>query len=233
MPGNYSHNTIINGTVLDDARYNTDHQNHINNMTPAGVDDYSANTAQMQLTVDPGEVGSESLATSVAGELERIRFAIKEMRGTAQWYETTATKRIIPTMEVVRSDNSTSGWADATTTFYFFYVPIPPDYHSGNMTLEFTRRATVSSGLAVMRRQLFRARAETAIVTLASNDNVDFAPGHTNTVYSTHAATPSQFTTGDYLIWRMDRLGADAGDTLAGTILFDGASVTYTGYAGR
>ncbi len=42
----------------------------------------------MRATADPGESGSESLATSLTDELKRIRFAIKEMKGTDQWYET-------------------------------------------------------------------------------------------------------------------------------------------------
>lgn len=91
MPGLYSHTTRATGTILTATIYNGDHQNHIDNATPAQHDDYSANVAQMQIVTDPGEVGNESLATSTAGELERIRFAIKEMKGTDQWYETAST----------------------------------------------------------------------------------------------------------------------------------------------
>ena len=42
----------------------------------------------MKLNTDPGESGTESQATSLAGELERLRFAIKECKGTAEWYQT-------------------------------------------------------------------------------------------------------------------------------------------------
>jgi hypothetical protein len=89
MAGLYSHTSRADGLTLTAAIYNSDHQNHINNMTPQMMDDYSADAATMKLTVDPGEVGSESLATTLAGELERLRYAIKEIKGTAQWYETT------------------------------------------------------------------------------------------------------------------------------------------------
>jgi hypothetical protein len=88
MAGLYSHTTRADGLTLTAAIYNTDHQNHINNHTPQMVDDYSADAATMKTTVDPGEVGSESLATTLSGELERLRFAIKEIKGTDQWYET-------------------------------------------------------------------------------------------------------------------------------------------------
>lgn len=87
MAGNYSHTTRSDGLTLTAAIYNADHQNHIDNMTPAGVDDYSSNATAMQSTTDPGEASSESLATSLAGELERLRFIIKELKGNpAQWY---------------------------------------------------------------------------------------------------------------------------------------------------
>jgi hypothetical protein len=73
---------------LTAAIYNSDHQNHIDNSIPSQQDDYSSTVVQMQTTTDPGEVGSESQATTQAGEFERLRFIIKEMKGTAQWYET-------------------------------------------------------------------------------------------------------------------------------------------------
>jgi hypothetical protein len=86
----YSHTTRVDGTTLDATIYNGDHQNHIDNGVPDQQDDYSSSVAQMQTTTDPGEVGSESQATSLAGELERMRFMIKEIIGGAQWYASQA-----------------------------------------------------------------------------------------------------------------------------------------------
>jgi hypothetical protein len=81
--------------VLTAAIYNADHVNHITNGIPAQLDDYSANAATMRLNTDPGESGTESLATSLAGELERLRYTILEMKtplngGVAltYWYQT-------------------------------------------------------------------------------------------------------------------------------------------------
>lgn len=53
------------------------------------IDDYSATTTQMQTTVDPGDVGTESPATNLQGEIERLRFKIKQIIGGAQWYSDT------------------------------------------------------------------------------------------------------------------------------------------------
>lgn len=84
----YNHVTRSNGTILTASIYNTDHQNHIDHNIPEDIDDYSATATEMKINTDPGEVGTESLATSMSEELERLRFTIKEMKGTAQWYET-------------------------------------------------------------------------------------------------------------------------------------------------
>ncbi len=58
----------------------------LDNFTPSGVDDYSASTSQMQTVTTPGAVGTESLATSLAGEIERLRYMLKAITGEAQWY---------------------------------------------------------------------------------------------------------------------------------------------------
>ena len=66
--------------TLTYADLNAEIDNILTNLTTSGVDDYSTNATQMRLTTDPGESGTESLATSLAGELERIRYAIKEIK---------------------------------------------------------------------------------------------------------------------------------------------------------
>ena len=86
MAGLYSHTTRADGTTLTASIYNTDHQNHINNHVPDQMDDYSSTVAQMKTTTSPGGDGSESQATSLAGELERLRFVLQAMNGNTQWY---------------------------------------------------------------------------------------------------------------------------------------------------
>ncbi len=82
-----------NPEVLTNTDLNAEIDNILNNLGPAGVGAYSDNAAMMRITTDPGEVGSESLATSLAGEIERLRFTIKEMKGSdaAQWYSSAST----------------------------------------------------------------------------------------------------------------------------------------------
>jgi len=70
------------------------------------MDDYSTDATQMQTTTDPGEVGTESLATTLAGELERIRFILKELGGGAQWY-TTASFNLTTVDKLIAETEST------------------------------------------------------------------------------------------------------------------------------
>ena len=84
--GLYSHTTRASGLTLTANIYNSDHQNHIDNHNTTQIDDYSSNVAEMKTTTDPYPSGSESQSTSLAGELSRIRFLIKQITGQAQWY---------------------------------------------------------------------------------------------------------------------------------------------------
>lgn len=89
MPGLYSIINRISGELITATKYNQDHQNHVDNQTPQMTDDYSSSIGQMQAQSSPGGLGSEVLATSLAGELERLRFAIAALKGTTYWYEAT------------------------------------------------------------------------------------------------------------------------------------------------
>lgn len=75
--------------IVTNTDLNAEFDNILNNLGPAGVDDYSTNAAQMRLQTSPGDVGSESLATALSGELERIRYILAQIKGSAvsYWYE--------------------------------------------------------------------------------------------------------------------------------------------------
>lgn len=88
MPGNYSIPTRASGSILTATLYNGDHGLHVTYNTPGGCDDASATVSAMQATADPGESGTESLATDLLGELQRMRHAIKEITGKTYWYQT-------------------------------------------------------------------------------------------------------------------------------------------------
>lgn len=82
--------TWITGEVLTASDLNGEFNNILNNLDPSKVDDASSDLAAMQSVVDPGEAASESQATSLQGEIERLRFALKEHSGKTYWYESPA-----------------------------------------------------------------------------------------------------------------------------------------------
>tara|TARA_Y100000310_G_scaffold345703_1_gene468513 strand:+ start:3466 stop:3822 length:357 start_codon:yes stop_codon:yes gene_type:complete len=104
--GLYSHTTRAAGSTLTANIYNTDHQNHIDNHNSTQIDDYSASVAEMQTMTDPGDVGSESQATSLAGELERIRFVLDAIIGGAQWYTDPASDIATIDANALKVDNT-------------------------------------------------------------------------------------------------------------------------------
>jgi hypothetical protein len=89
MPGLFSRiKTWTDLETLTNEDLNAEFDNIINNLIPVKFDDYSSTVTAMRTQTNPGSQGSESLATSLAGELERIRFAISRIIGKTYWYDT-------------------------------------------------------------------------------------------------------------------------------------------------
>lgn len=121
--------------VLTYADLNAEIDNILNNLGPAGVDDYSTNATQMRITTDPGEAGTESLATALSGELERLRFAIKEIKGSgvSQWYSSSSTSLTELASAIgggLISNRISSGRASTLSSQPLFLVP-----HGTNRTV--------------------------------------------------------------------------------------------------
>lgn len=77
--------------ALTNEDLNAEFDNIIANFLPTKMDDYSVTVVQMQIQTSPGGVGTESQATSLAGEIERLRFVINRIIGSTYWYEAPAT----------------------------------------------------------------------------------------------------------------------------------------------
>jgi hypothetical protein len=86
------------------------------NSTPQCVDDYSATVPQMQATTNPYPNGAESQATSLAGELERLRYQIKQLvRGSSSgtyWYQ----PPVEPNRPNYLLNGSLEKWSSGTST---------------------------------------------------------------------------------------------------------------------
>lgn len=79
--------------VIRTSDLNAEFNNILNNLDPSGVGDWSTTVAQMRLTTSPGGVGTESLATALSGEIQRLRYMIQAILGVAatQWYSSPTT----------------------------------------------------------------------------------------------------------------------------------------------
>lgn len=78
--------TWVSNEILTASDLNAEFDNIINNSDIDSIGGYSANVTEMQTVADPGGVGTESLASTTAEELTRIRYMLKWITGAAQWY---------------------------------------------------------------------------------------------------------------------------------------------------
>lgn len=78
--------TWVSNEVLTASDLNAEFDNILTNARATTITGYSADTSTMQTTADPYPGGSESLASSVAEEITRLRYMIKLISGQAQWY---------------------------------------------------------------------------------------------------------------------------------------------------
>lgn len=72
---------------LTNEALNENFQYLLDQQSPIGTDGMSADVNEMQLQTSPGDLGSESLATSLKGEIERIRFQLAQIIGKDFWYQ--------------------------------------------------------------------------------------------------------------------------------------------------
>lgn len=106
--------------TLTDSDLNAEFDNILNNLTPAGIDDESASDAAAQAVTDPYPAAALSKPTSLQGELQRLRYLIKQITGEAYWYidpdNTIAT--LHSDLDTAKTDitNIKAGTAIASTT---------------------------------------------------------------------------------------------------------------------
>lgn len=99
----------VSNEILTASDLNNEFNNLLNNSVASSIVGASADVASMQSTADPGGVGTESLASSVSGELQRLRFAIKRIINQAQWY-------VAPVGSLSTGGISTAALADGAVT---------------------------------------------------------------------------------------------------------------------
>ncbi len=236
MPALYTHIDRADGLTLTAAIYNADHENHITHGDAAGLGGYSANASQMQATTDPGEVSTENLAASLAGEIERLRFMIKEMKNAPQWYVSAVVRtEVVAVMHVSGTTDVTAAasWNDAVNTLNSFWWYVSDSYASGDLSFKIYRRSVTGANTAVMAWSANRIRDGAAGSGAVGTTSINFTPGDAATHATTLTVPAATFAVGDLVRIDITRTGGDGADTMASAVGFDGMTVTYTAYAGR
>ena len=140
--------TWVAGEILYAADLNAEFDNILTNAKPQSIEDLSVNEAQMQQQTNPGTPGSASLATSLAGELERIRYVLNQIKGTTYWYDSITnnlTTAIIPIGSVVpySGDADTGNWfvcdgrAISRTTYATLFALVNERFGQGDNSTTF------------------------------------------------------------------------------------------------
>lgn len=109
--------TWSSGETLTASDLNAEFNNVLNNLTPAGIDDYSATTTEMRALTDPYPGTVESQATSLQGELERLRYQILQIKNTLQPTNITYWYQDLPTAGVFTILGSSVGVNDTTPDY--------------------------------------------------------------------------------------------------------------------
>jgi len=79
--------TFQDDTYLTAADLNNEFDNILNNLTPDGIDDASSNVSSMQAETDPYPSQNASLPTNLTGEIQRLRYVIRQLSQKTYWYQ--------------------------------------------------------------------------------------------------------------------------------------------------
>lgn len=75
------------GEALRASDINLELNNIVQHLSPQYIQGLSGTLAQMQATTNPGGLGSENLQTTLAGEIQTLRYVIGKITGQSPWYQ--------------------------------------------------------------------------------------------------------------------------------------------------
>lgn len=141
------------GETLTASDLNAEYTNILTNLTPAGIDDYSASNTEMRTVTDPYPASSESLATSLAGELERVRYQILEIKKAMQASNVTYWYQDLPTAGVWTIAGSSVGVNDTTPDYQFDFdgstIAVDGNITTSSDDVDFSTHVSISGNLSV------------------------------------------------------------------------------------
>lgn len=192
--------TWIDAEVLTAADLNAEFQNVLTNLTPAGVDDESADITAMRATKDPYSGSAAVLPTSLQEEIQELRYMIAQITGKTYWYQD-AEASLTPTGAILLWTTDTaptgfllcSGQAVNRTTYATLFALIGTTYGVGDGSTTFNvpdLRGRFPLGQDDMGGSSANRVTDTDADTLGGADGDELKDiSHTHTINHTHAAS--------------------------------------------
>lgn len=194
--------TYVTGEVLTASDLNTSLSDAVNSNIPEDTDDYSVNDTEMQTVTDPYPAAATSRPTSLSGELERLRYIIKQITGKSQWYVDAA---------AIGSKGADVASASA--------LPVLTD---GNF-FDVTGTTSITSINSLGVGSVIRLQFDDAL-TLTHHNTDLILPGATNiTTVAGDVATFVEYASGDWILVAYSGISLRPGtQTIPGTKTFSG-----------
>jgi hypothetical protein len=185
-------------------------------------------------TQDPGEAGTEVLATTALQDVQQLKFRIQEIAGGNTWRQTLVQRYRSGTF---RHFGPTPFFLAPTgTSAYIFQIfmgelegYVPGQLFTFQLLWRFSDVTTGTARITFVVRQ-YRDLANSSII-IAGDAN--FAPGDNTSRVLSLNITSAAYASTDYLNVEITRLGDDAADTAPGNVTVDGHVWGYTGIGGR
>lgn len=133
---------FADGDTYTAAHVMNELDNIINNLTPAMLDDESATTTAMRATTDPYPSGTASLATTLQGEIQRLRYAIYQHNSLASMQISGLHRNLVIVNNATHPDHQVDVDADeiilqsASTNTYWYEDPQYRRVASVNLTID-------------------------------------------------------------------------------------------------
>lgn len=210
--------TWVANETLKSSDVNAEFNNIISNMIPTSIVGYESTVNQMRTQTDPGSQGSESQASSMAGEIERLRFVINRALGGTYWYDNpntslAAIQTLLTAAIVVPQNRIVSGRIDGNDQPMF----LTPDTGS-NSTVKLKASVTnltayIKNALVTVASDLsttlsgpsaFTCQVNVAGLTPNQSSAIAGEYGRVITIDTTSGSAP---TVGTYQAWKVVHTG--------------------------
>lgn len=219
----------VNDAVVDGDHYPIDNYVVTPFSSPSLIGPPYTTVNGMHTYLDPGEVGTEVLPTSLLQWTQQIQHVLKDSKRTAQWETTFRTSVTNVSAQTQATENAL--WTAAGTTVINFRFIVPADWDGSTaLALKMFRRFNTAGGVAKMFWNYTRLRDNTALST-SGNGVIDITHVDGLPHLETLTMTGVTLAAGDAVSLSVTRQGDDAGDTNTGTIICDAHWLAYTRYA--